>query len=267
MLTLGIINTLNSVYTEVSDEEKAKAEAAAKAEATKLAEAEATKAEAEAAELAKREDDEKVPIADLRKIRAEAANYRKQLRALEAERDASTKAQEKAASEAEIAKLEEVDQHKARAAQAAKELADAQGVIAAKDARLTTQTIETAVFTAANAAGFANPEDASPLLERELSGIELTDGEVNKDEINDLVKQLAESKSYLLKGETSNEFGGGPSNPPNPKGPKVKFTGDADIAQLKQQAAEGAAKGNMPSAISLYNQAWEKEHGVKPPGG
>lgn len=267
MLTLEMIELLNSVYTEISDEEKAKAEAAQKAEATKLAEAEATKlAEAEAAEKAKLDDEEMVPIADLRKFRAEAAANRKEAVTLQAKLDAVTKAQEKATADAEIANLEGIEKEQALTAQALKEVAEANAIIATKDAKLKADAISTAVYRAANAAGFHKPEDAAPLLN--LSGIDVTDGEVDIEQITELVNTLAESSSYLLKGDGSLDQNVGPTNPPDRKGgPKVKFTGDAEIAQLKQQADEAMANGNMTSATALYNKAWEKEHGVKPPGG
>ena len=213
--------------------------------------------------------DEKVPIADLRKIRAEAAKYRKQLRTLEAKVDESAKTQEKAAAQAEIDKLDGLEKEQALTAEANKRLAEANAIIAQRDDRIKAQAIGTAVYSAANAAGFASPEDAGALLESQLSDIEVTDGEVDPEEINDLVNTLAESKSYLLKGDTEDESNNvGPTNPVNMKGvPKAKFTGTDEIQKLKKQANEGMAKGNMNSAISLYNQAWEKEHGVKPPGG
>lgn len=267
MLTLELMNLLNSVYTEIPDSEKAKAEAAEKAEALKLAEAEAAKlaeaeaAEAEAAELAKLEDEEKVPMADLRKVRSEAASYRKQLRALEATVDVATKAQEKATADAEIAKLEGIEAEQARTAQATKELEAANATMATLDAKLKADAINTAVYRAANTAGFHNPEDAAPLLN--LSGIDVTDGEVDLEQITELVNTLAETSSYLLKGEESLEQNTGPTNPANPKGaPKVKFVGD--VQQLKQRADEAMARGKMGEATKLYNRAWEKERGVKP---
>lgn len=214
------------------------------------------------------QEEQRVPIADLRAVRAEAAKYRKQLRALEAKVDASTKAQEKATADAEIDKLAGIDKEQARTAQVAKELADANALVATKDAKITADAISTAVYMAANAVGFAFPEDVAAILD--LSGIEVTDGEVDKDEINDLVKELAESKpSYLRSGkEEEQEFGGGASNPANKDGvPKVKLSGPDEIARMKQQATEAQSKGNMAQATKLYNLAWERERGIKPAEG
>ncbi len=264
MLTLGLIELLNSVYTEIPDDEKAKAEAEAakEAEAARLAEAEAS--EAEAAEKARLDDEEMVPIADLRKFRAEAAENRKEAVALQAKLDAVTRAQEKATADAEIAKLEGIEAEQARTAQALKEVAEANATIATKDAKLKADAINTAVYRAANAAGFHDPADAAPLLD--LSGIDVTDGEVDTEQITELVNTLAETSSYLLKDEESQEQNTGPSNPANPKGPKVKFTGKDEAERLKQQSGEARERGDMVAATKLYNRAWEMERGVKSGG-
>ena len=267
-MLMPLIELLNSVYTETSesDAEKAKAKATQEAEAAKLAEAEAAKiAEAEAAEKAKLDDEEMVPIADLRKFRAEAAANRKEAVTLQAKLDSVTKAQEKATADAEIAKLEGIEKEQARTAQVEKDLADANATITAKDAKLTADAINTAVYRAANDAGFESPEDAPALLD--LSGIEVNDGEIDQDEIDELVKTLADSKPYLLKEQIPEDAMGGPNNPPNPKGgPKVRLTGVAEIEKLKQQSAEARERGDMVTATQLYNRAWEQERGVKPGG-
>lgn len=212
------------------------------------------------------EDDtveEKVPIADLRKIRAEAAKYRKQLRDLEAKVDASTKEKEKADAQAKIDKLDGLEKEQALTAEVNKQLAEANATIAQRDAKIKSQAIGSAVYSVANAAGFHQPEQAASLID--LSELDVIDGEVNIEEVTELVNTLAESSPFLLKEETTTETGGGPSNPGNPKGgPKVKFTGDAEIAQLKKQSKEAQARGDVTSSVSLFNKAWEKEHGVKP---
>lgn len=204
-----------------------------------------------------------VPLSDLKEVRSEAAKYRRQLRALEAKVDESAKTKEKADAQADIDKLEGLEKEQALTAEANKQLAEATATIATKEAQIKAQAIGAAVYSAANAAGFESPEDAGALLD--LGGIEVTDGEVDAEEINELVKELAESKSYLLKGEVEEMGNTGPTNPPNKKGiPNASFTSKDDILRLKKLANEGMAKGNMNSAITLYNQAWEKERGVKP---
>lgn len=254
MLNLGLIDLLDCVYTEISDSEKAKAEAAQEAEATKLAEAEAAKAaEAEAAEKAKLDDEEMVPMKDLRAIRSEAASYRKQLRELETEVDASTKAQEKAAADAEIAKLEGVEAEKARTLATQKELDDANATIAVKDAKLKADAISTAVYRAANTAGFLNPEDAIKLLDAE--SIDVTDGVVDDEAIDEMIITLSESRPNLLAGDADDAgVGGGPSNPKsrqNPPGPKL--TDEKKIAQMRTELADKVKSGEL-SGLAIIQQ-------------
>lgn len=264
MLALRLIDLLNTIMVAGEDDDADADDADTSEDAGK--EADASDAGDKDGDDGEGEDDEeKVSLKDYRKLRSEAALYRKQLRTLEEKVDASTKAQEKAAADAEIAKLEGVEAEKARTEQANKELAEANAAIATKDAKLKADAINTAVYRAANAAGFENPEDAPALLD--LSGIEVSDGEIDNDEIDELVKTLADSKPYLLKEESANDTGTGPTNPPNPKrGPKVRLTGAAEIEKLKQQSAEARERGDMVSATKLYNRAWELERGVKPGG-
>ena len=194
-------------------------------------------------------DEHKVPMSDLRKVRAEAAKYRKRLRQLESEVEGERK-------KAELSKMEETDKLRTIAetaeakAKTLKERADA----IAKQA---------AVISAASALGFYNPRDASAIVD--LEQIEVDDnGSVDAEIIDEIVRSLAESKPYLIRGQQLDQemTGFGPTNPPSANWPKPKPKARSRIDQLKQKSSELMRGGNMAAAVKLYNRAWEKERGI-----
>lgn len=191
----------------------------------------------------------KVPISDLRKIRSEAAKYRKQLRKLESEVEDERK-------RAELSKMEETDKLRAIAeaaetrAKALKERAD----IIAK---------QSAVINAASALGFYNPKDASSIVD--LDQVEADEnGNVDAEIVDEIVRSLAESKPYLIRGQQIDQemLGFGPTNPPSANWPKPKQKAQSRIDQLKEKSRELMKGGNMAAAVKLYNRAWEKERGI-----
>jgi len=196
-----------------------------------------------------------VPISELRKVRAEAAKYRKRLRQLESR-------MEKEKREAELAKMEETDRLKAIAEEAeakAKALKERADVVAKR----------AAIINAASALGFHNPKDAASIID--LGQIEVNDdGTVDEEKTNELVRLLAESKPYLI-GRQDGDTGGapalpggfGPTNPPSSNWPRPKLRSKDQIEQLKQQSSEAMRSGKMAAAVRLYNRAWEMERGMK----
>jgi hypothetical protein len=200
------------------------------------------------------EADDVVPMSELRKVRFEAAKYRKQLRQLEQKSGEEQKA-------SELAKMKEVDRLKGIAAEAEARAAELKrrADFVAKHA---------AVINVASALGFYNPEDASRIIDLEQIEID-NDGNVDAEKINEIVGALAESKPYLIKERTEiqNMAGFGPTNPPSANWPKPKERTQGKIERLKQQAGEFMRTGRMSAAIKLYNQAWEKERGIQKPKG
>lgn len=191
-----------------------------------------------------------VPISELRKVRAEAAKYRKRLRQLESK-------MEKEKKEAELAKMEETDRLKAIAeeaeakAKALKEMAD----VVAKRA---------AIINTASALDFHNPKDAASIID--LGQIEVNDdGTVDEEKTMELVKSLMESKPYLIKGQQDSQdmAGFGPTNPPSSNWPRPKLRTKDQIDRLKQQSSEAMRSGKVAAAVRLYNRAWEMERGIK----
>ena len=200
--------------------------------------------------MADEPEEPKVPISELRKIRAEAAKYRKQLRQLE-----SKVAREQKASE--LAKMEETDRLKAIAEEAearAKTLKEKADIIAKR----------AAIVSVASALNFYNPQDAASMVD--LGQIEIDDdGTVDEKEINELVKSLVESKPYLVRGQSDSQdmAGFGPTNPASSNWPKPKFRTKDQIDRMKQQSNEAMRSGRVSEAVRLYNQAWEMERGIK----
>jgi len=191
----------------------------------------------------------KVPISDLRKIRAEAAKYRKQLRRLESEVEEERK-------KAEISKMEETDKLRAIA-----EAAEARAKVLKERADIIAK--QSAVINAASALGFYNPKDASAIVD--LDQVEADEnGNVDAEIVDEIIRSLAEAKPYLIKGQQVDQemSGFGPTNPPSANWPKPKQNAQSRIDQLKEKSKELMRGGNMATAIKLYNRAWERERGV-----
>ncbi len=195
-------------------------------------------------------EEQRVPMSDLRKVRSEAAKYRKRLRQLESE-------VEKERKQSALSKMEETDKLRAIA-----EEAEAKANALKKRADVIAK--QAAVISTASTLGFYNPRDAASIVD--LSQIEVDDdGNVDAEVINEIVFSLAESKPYLIKGQRANEEMAdfGPTNPPPASWPRPKLRGQNRLDQLKQKSSELMKNGNMAAAIKLYNRAWEKERGIK----
>jgi hypothetical protein len=201
-----------------------------------------------------------VPISELRKVRAEAAKYRRRLRQLESEIQKERKA-------VELSKMEETDRLKAIAA-------EAEAKANALKKRADAVAKQTAVITAASGLGFHNPRDAAAMVD--LRQIEADDdGNVDEEKANELVKSLAESKPYLIRGDENeipayagmgagrNTFSVGPSNPPSDTWPKPKLRSRDLIDRFRRQSREALESGKVAAAVKLYNRAWEMERGIK----
>lgn len=188
-----------------------------------------------------------VPISELRKVRAEAARYRKELQSLKMRI-------EEEARKAEISKMEEVDKLKAIAK-------DAEEQAQRLKEKLNKMVKEAAIINAASALGFYNPRDAASMID--INQIEVDDmGAIDENAVNEMVKELAESKPYLKKESSLTLYG--PTNPPPESGrlPKPKLTIANQIEQMKQQSRELTRMGRVVEATRLYNKAWEMEQNM-----
>ncbi|MGQ9610343.1 MAG: phage scaffolding protein [bacterium] len=188
-----------------------------------------------------------VPISELRKVRAEAAKYRKELQSLRLRIEEENR-------RAEISKMEEIDRLRAKASEAESQ------VQVLKD-KLNKMIKETAIINAASSQGFYNPKDAASMID--INQIEIDDtGTIDENVVNELVKELAESKPYLKKESSILSYG--PTNPPPQSGrwPKPKLTLANQIEQMKQQSRELTRMGRVVEATRLYNKAWEMEQNM-----
>jgi len=189
-----------------------------------------------------------IPISELRKVRYEAAKYRKELQSLKAKLEEERR-------NAELSRMEEIDKLKMIAAKAETE-ANLQKIQASRASK------ESAVINAASVLGFFNPKDAVSLVE--ISQIDADDkGNIDEEKVFELVKTLSESKPYLRRDQSKAYYG--PTNPAPQQGnwPKPKLTNANQIEQLKQQSRELTRQGRIVDATKLFNLAWEMEHGLK----
>lgn len=222
------------------------------------------KDEEEEEEEEEEEQEQMVPLADLRKIRSEAASHRKKAAAAQAELDALKAKTDKAASEAEIAKLAVEDQQTARNDLLQKDVATAQAALAASEAQVLQSQRENAVFAAAALAGFHNLKDAARLLD--LTQIEVVDGVIDEELVNDMIDVLVESSPYLVASEDGDlENFGGPTNPgPKGRAPGPRFTSKDKIAQMKKQLADGIAADELTgqSLLDMRHKIRDAQRGV-----
>jgi hypothetical protein len=189
-----------------------------------------------------------VPISELRKVRFEAAKYRKELQSLKAKIDEELR-------KSEFTKAEEIDKLRITAEKAEAEANSLKG-------RVSRTAKESAIINAASMMGFFNPKDAASLIEN--SEIEVDEkGYIDEEKVLELVKTLGESKPYLRKEQSKAYYG--PTNPAPQQGnwPKPKLTNANQIEQLKQQSRELTKQGRIVDATKLFNRAWEMEHGLK----
>ena len=143
-------------------------------------------------------------MAELKRVRREAAKYRTDLRQLQAQ-----------AEEAQRAQLPEVDRLKA-------DLAAAQRQIAEREAQVAEGRLRSAVLAAAARQGFVDPEDAFRMLDRE----ELALGENGSvDGIEEALGSLRKAKPYLVRSAASP-----PLQPTNPAGQRSLTK--ADVAGM-----------------------------------
>lgn len=143
-------------------------------------------------------------MAELKRVRREAAKYRTDLRQLQAQ-----------AEEAQRAQLPEVDRLKA-------DLAAAQRQIAEREAQVAEGRLRSAVLTAAAKQGFVDPEDAFRMLERD----ELALGENGSvDGIEEALGALRKAKPYLVRSASAQ-----PIQPTNPAGQRSLTK--ADVAGM-----------------------------------
>jgi ElaB/YqjD/DUF883 family membrane-anchored ribosome-binding protein len=189
-----------------------------------------------------------VPISELRKVRFEAAKYRKELQSLKAKLDEELK-------RTELTKSEEMEKLRTTAEKAEAEAKSLKG-------RVSRTTKESAIINAASVIGFYNPKDAASLIE--TGEIEVDEnGNIDEEKVLELVKTLGESKPYLRKEQSKAYYG--PTNPAPQQGnwPKPKLTNANQIEQLKLQSRELTKQGRIVEATKLFNLAWEMEHGLK----
>lgn len=193
---------------------------------------------------------ETVPMSELRLVRKEAAKYRTQLRDL----------QQKQADDAEAAKqadMTETDRLKA-VAQAA------EAKVISMKAHSDNVLRRSAIINAASVLNFQTPADAAGLLD--ISELDVDEaGNIDSQQVDELVKALAEERPYLLKSSSADraaEFG--PTSPPSKDGPRPhNLTTTIQIDKLRQESKALMDQGKVHSAMTLHNRMWELERGIK----
>ncbi|MBD3181044.1 hypothetical protein GF312_02060 [Candidatus Poribacteria bacterium] len=191
-------------------------------------------------------EENRVPISELRKVRAEAAKYRKLLRKLEKDIEEERKT-------SELEKVEETDKLRAIAsyAEANAEYMKNRADLIAKQA---------AIINIASSMNFHNPKDAVALLDDTQIEVD-EDGNVEDENLREIISSFAEEKPYLIKGnyDIHDKADYGPTNPAPKNWPKPKFRRQDKVTRLKQEAVEAMKNGKTAASIKLYNQAWEME--------
>ena len=191
------------------------------------------------------DDKTQVPIGELRKVRHEAAEYRKKLEALEKQAQAEKE-------KLRLASLDDV----ARAQELLKKAEVDNDNLRKSMNRI---QVETAITSLAMTLGFTAPDDVIKFID--LESVKDEQGNVDDSKIEVAVKDLADKKPYLRSKPSALSLGGGATNPANPESPglKPKLTDPNTIAGMKQQARDMTRQGRITEATKLYNIAWEHE--------
>lgn len=171
-----------------------------------------------------------VPIEELRKVRAEAAENRRKYQELESVVEERNKL------------VIEHDKTKKALERVIK---------------------ETAVMSVAMQLGFNDPSDAVRLVG--VEGVEIIEDKIDSEKVKAMVEAVVKEKPYLVKAVSSLSLGGGATNTPSTNVPHAKpeLTTQAGIDRLKQMAVDLTKQGRVAEATRLYNQAWEAQFGFK----
>jgi hypothetical protein len=214
---------------------------------------EGTQENQESEEESRESDDEvQVPITELRKVRAEAASRRKENEALQ-DRLAKLEEEKKTADRAKLSKQERLEVENAEL----KQKYDAE-----RQARIN-ESVNSAVINAASAAGFREPQDALGLVDKSTIPVSET-GRVDTEEVEAIVKGIAERKSYLLRGEDEQDlsamnFGSTKNPPPQGAFPTLKPRAVKEIEALKAGASEAFNNKDPVKGVRLINEKFEAE--------
>jgi len=195
------------------------------------------------------DDGTMVPIAELRKVRAEAANNRKALQ----EYKEKIKSQEEAV---RIAGLDEISKAQAllkKAEDDNKALRDSMNRV----------QFESAIVSLASTLGFTDPQDVVKFIN--LSDIQDDQGEIDNAKIETAVKKLSEDKPYLRSNAGRQSFGATNPAPPDSSFPRAqpKLIDQNNIDNMIKQASDLTRQGRVGEATRLYNRAWELDKGIK----
>lgn len=121
---------------------------------------------------------------------------------------------------------------------------------------------ETAVMSAAMLLGFNDPSDAVRLVG--IEAIEIKDDKIDSDVVKSMIEGIVKDKPYLVKAGSSGSFG--PTNPAGNNYPHARpeLTTQNGIDKMKQMAIDLTKQGRVAEATKLYNKAWEAQFGFKP---
>jgi len=197
-------------------------------------------------------DDRKmVPITELRKVRAEAAEHRRSLK----EYKELVESQKEAARIAGLSELEKAKELLRKTEDDNAKLRDSMN-------RAQFESITTSL---AATAGFKDPQDVIKFVD--VTDVQDGNGDVDMEKIGAAIKKLSEDKPYMRSRSGLNI--GGPKSPgslpDNSDEGKFKpqFTDQDSIEKLKLQARVLMGRGRMVDAIKFYNKVWESQYGIK----
>jgi len=195
------------------------------------------------------DDKQMIPISELRKVRAEAANNRKAL----LEYKEKIKSQEEAV---RIAGLDEIS----KAQTLLKKAEDDNKAL--RDSMNRVQ-FESAIVSLASTLGFTDPQDVIKFVNP--SDVQDDQGNIDNDKIEVTVKKLSEDKPYLRSNPGRQTFGPTNPAPPDSSFPRAqpKLIDQNNIDNMIKQASDLTRQGRVGEATRLYNRAWELAQGIK----
>ena len=201
-----------------------------------------------------------VPISEVRKVRTEAKKHRLNLRKIEKElKEYKTTIEEKE-QQAKRAKMEESERLQVEKSELEDKLAEKAEEAEHYRHALDAEKRNIAVVSIASRLGFADPRDAIAMLGNKIDEFELSDDEIDSQEVEESLTALLEEKPYLRKKDKPKEASKATNQPSVTKVKRQKVrkseNTDPDEEELKRKISERLMASDGRGASKLHSELY-----------
>ncbi len=196
-------------------------------------------------------------------LRKENKKRRLEFRVLQEKMKKIEEDNEEREKQAKRAKMKEAERLKAEKDDADEKVAELmQQVMDTEKARDTEQR-KNGVIAIASVLGFTDPEDAVAMLGTSIDDFEIDDAGINRQDIEDALRELLETKPYLRKQEKDKpKESSKTTNQPSAtkvKRPTPKKGDDDDEEELNRQMREARQRGDG----TVFQKLWNKRYALR----